>query len=105
MGVDNRITPEILKTIIRAPPVSQASRNEPGPKSANEVTTITFPLRPPGVYSPPPTAPGKAGISAFNKSSGFEAHGLYGRPDFSSCVTIGSAFSHAMSDFISHSLV
>ena len=65
-----RIIPETLKTIVLAPTASQASRKVPFPLSSKLVTTNIFPPRPPCVYAPPPSAPGKAGISAKTKSFG-----------------------------------
>ena len=98
MGDSNLIIPETLKTMIRAPPVSQASRKEPGPRSFKLVTVITLPPRPPKLYIPPPSAPGKAGIRACGKSYGREAHEIYGRPSLASFCTTGNAFAQASSE-------
>ncbi len=76
IGVFKLMTPDTLKIMILAPPVSQASLKEPLPLSFKFVTTRTFPPLPPAVYMPPPSAPGKAGILFLIKSSGFAAHGL-----------------------------
>ena len=105
MGDSNLIIPETLKTMIRAPPVSQASRKEPGPRSFKLVTVITLPPRPPKLYMPPPSAPGKAGIRACGKSYGREAHEIYGRPSFASFSTTGNAFAHASSERRRSSLI
>ena len=65
IGDSKRMIPATLNTIMRAPPVSQASRKEPGPRSFRLVTVITLPPRPPKLYIPPPSAPGNAGIAEF----------------------------------------
>jgi len=49
---------------VRGPLASIASRSEPGPESFRFVTSKTLPPRPPTVYFPKPSAPGKAGILA-----------------------------------------
>ena len=89
--------PETLNTTMRAPPCSQAHRKEPGPSSLRLVTVSTFPPRPPKVYMPPPSAPGKAGILACLRSYGLAAQGTYGLPAFASSITMGKAFSQAES--------
>ena len=68
IGVFSLMIPDTLNTIIRAPPWSHASRNEPGPLSLRLVTVMTRPPRPPKLYIPPPSAPGKAGIFACGNS-------------------------------------
>ena len=97
--------PATLNTIIRAPPVSHASRKEPGPRSFRFVTVITLPPRPPKLYIPPPSAPGNEGISACGKSYGRPAQGIYGRPSLASFCTIGNAFAHASSERFRSSVI
>src|SRR5678809_933852 len=90
--------PATLNTTILAPPCSQAQRKLPGPSSFRLLTIYTLPPRPPKLYLPPPSAPGKAAISACGKSVGREAHGIYGLPFFASASMIGHALFHASSE-------
>ena len=48
--------PATLKTTMRGPPASSASRKLSGPLSSRFFTTNTFPPRPPKLYIPPPCA-------------------------------------------------
>src|ERR1017187_8359117 len=59
--------PATLKTTMRGPADSTASRKVPGPVSARLVTTKTFPPRPPKENFAPPSAPGNAGTLACGK--------------------------------------
>ena len=56
------MVPDTSKTTIRGPSASTAARRLPSPLSLRLVTFITRPPRPPMVYMPCPSAPGKAGI-------------------------------------------
>ena len=96
--------PATLKTTMRGPPASSASRKLPGPLSLRFVTTNTFPPRPPKLYMPPPCAPGNAGIGACGRSPGFAAHGMYGLPLASHSLMTGSAFCQASSEWRSESV-
>ena len=51
--------------MVRGPLASMAWRSEPGSESFRFVTSNTLPPRPPMVYFPKPSAPGKAGIFDF----------------------------------------
>ena len=82
--------PATLKTTMRGPADSQASRNVPGPLSSRLVTTKIFPPRPPKENFPPPSAPGNAGTSACGKSSGLDAQGMNGLPFFAHSASCGA---------------
>src|SRR5690349_6478163 len=55
--------PETRKIMVRGPLVSQAARKLPRPASLRFDTNKTLPPRPPGVFAPKPSAPGRAGRS------------------------------------------
>ena len=57
IGIFSRITPETLNTTIRAPPVSHASRNVPGPLSASELDHNSLFLHVHREYRPLPLLP------------------------------------------------
>src|SRR5262245_44110286 len=102
-----RMIPATLKTTMRKPPASTASRKLPKPPSLRFVTTKTFPPRPPKLYMPPPCAPGNAGIFAWDRSLGLAAPGRYGLPLASHSLMVGRALAQASSEcrFIAASLV
>ena len=69
-GVTRSMMPPTRKTIVRDPVASTAARRLPGPESSRLMTWITTPARPPRVWAPNPSAPGKAGIVAVGSDAG-----------------------------------